>query len=82
MSPKAGTKVVVEQEAADGEITSEEIAIRAYAIHLSGSGGDELEDWLRAERELFAELHPEDELEAEQEPEPERELEQEVHIAA
>ncbi len=72
MSAKTGTKVVVEQEAADGEITSAEIAARAYAIHLSGSGGDELENWLRAERELLAESHSEQELE----------LEQEVHIAA
>jgi hypothetical protein len=33
----------------------EEIAARAYEIHLSGDGGDELENWLRAERELSSE---------------------------
>lgn len=76
MSAKAATKVVVEQHDADGEITSDEIAMRAYAIHLSGSGGDELENWLRAERELLAELNPEQELEDEQQ------HAQEVHIAA
>ena len=34
------------------EPTQEEIAVRAYEIHESGEGGDELENWLRAEREL------------------------------
>jgi hypothetical protein len=28
------------------------IAKRAYEIHLSGQGGSELDNWLRAEREL------------------------------
>jgi hypothetical protein len=32
----------------------DEIAERAYEIHLSGEGGDELENWLQAERELMA----------------------------
>ena len=34
------------------EATHDEIAVRAYEIHESGDGGDELENWLRAEREL------------------------------
>ncbi|MEA2322250.1 MAG: hypothetical protein QOD81_2100 [Solirubrobacteraceae bacterium] len=34
--------------------TQEEIALRAYEIHQSGTGGDALEHWLRAERELVA----------------------------
>jgi hypothetical protein len=34
------------------EITHEQIAKRAYEISISGSGGSELENWLRAEREL------------------------------
>ena len=34
------------------EATHDEIAVRAYEIHESGEGGDELENWLRAEREL------------------------------
>lgn len=33
----------------------EEIAERAYAIHVSGQGGSGLDDWLRAEDELRAE---------------------------
>lgn len=32
----------------------EEIAARAYTIHESGEGGDAVENWLRAERELLA----------------------------
>jgi hypothetical protein len=34
------------------EVTYEMIARRAYEIHLSGTGGGELDNWLRAEREL------------------------------
>jgi hypothetical protein len=34
------------------EITTEMIAKRAYEIWASGKGGSELENWLRAEREL------------------------------
>ena len=34
------------------EINHEQIAKRAYEISISGSGGSELENWLRAEREL------------------------------
>jgi hypothetical protein len=34
------------------EISHEQIAKRAYEISISGSGGSELENWLRAEREL------------------------------
>jgi hypothetical protein len=37
------------------EVNGEEIAIRAYEIHLSGPGGDHVENWLRAEQELVAE---------------------------
>ncbi len=32
----------------------DEIARRAYFIHLEEGSGDELENWLRAERELSA----------------------------
>lgn len=32
-------------------VTHEEIATRAYYLHLEG-GGDSFENWLRAEREL------------------------------
>jgi hypothetical protein len=34
------------------EVSAEEIALRAYMISISGDGGDQLENWLRAEREL------------------------------
>ena len=34
------------------EITREQIAKRAYEIWKSGKGGSELDNWLRAEREL------------------------------
>jgi hypothetical protein len=35
-------------------VTHELIATRAYEIHLSDTGGDAVEHWLRAERELTA----------------------------
>jgi hypothetical protein len=35
-------------------VTHEQIAMRAYEIHLSGTGGDPVDHWLRAERELAA----------------------------
>jgi hypothetical protein len=38
--------------AAPGPITHEQIALRAYEIHLEGTEGDALAHWLRAEREL------------------------------
>ena len=34
------------------EVTPDDIAFRAYLISISGEGGDPLENWLRAEREL------------------------------
>lgn len=34
------------------EITYTQIAVRAYEIWQSGQGGSELENWLRAEKEL------------------------------
>lgn len=34
------------------EISREQIAKRAYEISVSGKGGSEVENWLRAEREL------------------------------
>jgi hypothetical protein len=33
-------------------VTHEQIALRAYEIHLEGTDGDALAHWLRAEREL------------------------------
>ena len=34
------------------EVTHEMVARRAYEISISGSGGSEIDNWLRAEREL------------------------------
>lgn len=53
------TEPVVEQEDVRGEATFEEIEARAYEIHLSGAGGDDVENWLRAEQELNAALRAE-----------------------
>ena len=50
MSPRKKTA----QPEVKAEATHDEIAVRAYEIHESGEGGDELENWLRAERELEA----------------------------
>ena len=36
------------------EPSHEEIALRAYEIHESGDGADELGNWLRAEQEVSA----------------------------
>jgi hypothetical protein len=33
-------------------ISHEQIALRAYELHLAGSEGDAMAHWLRAEREL------------------------------
>jgi hypothetical protein len=45
--PKAKVKA-----AAKAEPTFEQIAVRAYEIHISGRGSSEQENWYRAEREL------------------------------
>ncbi|CAN5487214.1 hypothetical protein BH10PLA1_BH10PLA1_12090 [soil metagenome] len=37
-------------------ITSEQVAKRAFEIHCGGTGGSELDNWYRAERELRAGL--------------------------
>ena len=36
------------------KVTHDEIAERAYFIHLTDGVGDEVENWLRAESELMA----------------------------
>jgi hypothetical protein len=38
-----------------GQPSHDQIAKRAYEISISGSGGSELDNWLRAERELRGE---------------------------
>ena len=42
------------------QITHEEIALRAYQIYIErgGAAGNELSDWLRAERELTEQTAP------------------------
>jgi hypothetical protein len=39
---------------AQAPVTHEQIALRAYELHLLGEGADPMENWLRAERELVA----------------------------
>jgi len=34
------------------DATDDAVARRAYEIHISGEGGDHLDNWLRAEEEL------------------------------
>ena len=48
--PKAAPSIVI--AAPRKEITHEMIAKRAYEIFLGGHGGDEMHNWLAAEREL------------------------------
>ena len=38
--------------AAKAPVTHEQIALRAYELHLAGTDGDAMAHWLRAEREL------------------------------
>jgi hypothetical protein len=38
--------------AAPAPVTHEQIALRAYELHLLGAGADPVDNWLRAEREL------------------------------
>ena len=40
--------------AAAEPVTHEQIALRAYELHLLGEGSDPMENWLKAERELVA----------------------------
>jgi hypothetical protein len=35
-------------------VSHEQIALRAYELHLLGQGADAMENWLRAERELVS----------------------------
>jgi hypothetical protein len=50
--------VVQRPQAASNLPTPEEIALRAYYIYLqrAGAPGDEITDWVQAERELMREL--------------------------
>ena len=41
-----------EERSAEQQVTDEEIARRAFEISLSGEGGSDLDNWLRAEAEL------------------------------
>jgi hypothetical protein len=38
--------------AAPAPVTHEQIALRAYELHIAGVGADPMDNWLRAEREL------------------------------
>jgi hypothetical protein len=52
---KAGAKKAAtssKRTGAAGSVSHEQIAQRAYQIHERGHGGDAVENWLQAEREL------------------------------
>jgi hypothetical protein len=49
---KTTRKRTVKSASEPTRISAEEIARRAYEIAISGHGGDDLENWLRAEQEL------------------------------
>ena len=61
----AKSKVAGEQAGAGGEVTFEQIAVRAHEIHTSGAGGAATDDWLLAERQLHAEAGTEKGVDAE-----------------
>jgi hypothetical protein len=49
---KRTTGITGRRRASAPAITHEQIALRAYEIHLEGTEGDAVAHWLRAEREL------------------------------
>lgn len=49
-------KVVASAAPAKREISHQAIAVRAFEIAMGGTGGSELDNWYRAERELRAGL--------------------------
>jgi hypothetical protein len=52
MSPARNTPIPRPQQGGGRQVTQEMIAKRAYEIYTSGKGGSQMENWLRAEREL------------------------------
>jgi len=51
--PKSTARKRVLKRAPAPAVAKEQIAVRAYFLHLAG-GSDPLENWLRAEQELLA----------------------------
>jgi len=51
-SPVRNTPIPKVAAAAKKIITDADIAVRAFEIYVSGTGGDEKANWVRAEREL------------------------------
>ena len=51
---RAVKPVTRKRAAAPAPVTPEQIALRAYELHLLGAGADPMDNWLRAERELVA----------------------------
>lgn len=49
-------EISVESAASPPQLTFDQISVRAYEIHIAGEGGDDVDDWLRAERELLAQV--------------------------
>jgi Protein of unknown function (DUF2934) len=53
-TPARNTPLPKASSPARREVTREMIAKRAYEIFCGGTGGDQMHNWLRAERELRA----------------------------
>ncbi len=51
-TPVRNSAIPKSTPATKAEVTREQISLRAYHIHLSGTGGSESDNWFRAEREL------------------------------
>jgi hypothetical protein len=52
LSPARNTPIPRQQQPGGRQVSQEMIAKRAYEIYISGKGGSQMENWLRAEREL------------------------------
>ena len=52
--PPGREAVVAQAGRRAAPVSHEQIALRAYELHLLGAGADPMENWLRAERELVA----------------------------
>jgi hypothetical protein len=49
---RAVKPVARKRGAAPARVTHDQIALRAYELHMLGAGIDPMDNWLRAEREL------------------------------
>jgi hypothetical protein len=49
---RVAAKAPAKRATAPAPVTHEQIALRAYELHVAGTEGDAMAHWLRAEREL------------------------------